>query len=174
MEKIIIIKQSMDELLALFPKVVEEDKQMELKRLNGWKFDLKSTDAFSKNLQMPEHQHYFVSGEFIRYRYETHIRYTVRANSLFQLLAWVVPLFALPTLLIGLMAFKSNPGKNLNILLLNCAIYAALVGVSTFVYFSQNKKLIAKGEQKFKKLMKQLEKKALPLYKNDSKLNLED
>jgi hypothetical protein len=167
-EKTIIIKQSMDELLALFPQVIEEDKQMALKRLNGWKFDLKSTDAFSKNLQMPEHQHYTVSGEFIRYRYETHIRYTVKANSLFQLFAWIVPLFALPTLLIGLMAFKTNPEKNLNVLLLNCAIYAALVGVSTFVYFSQNKKLVAKGEQQFKRLMKRLEKKALPQYRSDS------
>ena len=95
MENIIVVKRDMDLIIAMFPRIINKDKQMQIKRLEGRKFHLKSTDSFNKSLSLPEHEHYFVSGEFINYRYETHVKYKIRANSTFQLLAFVVPLMAL-------------------------------------------------------------------------------
>ena len=145
----------MPDILAIFPDVIDGDKRMQLKRLDGRKFDLKSTDSFNKSLSMPEHEHYFVSGEFIRYRYETHVKYKIRANSSFQLLAFVVPLMALPTLVFGIMGDKLHPNYASKSLL-SIAIYLLIVGISTFIYFSQNKKFKMKGDVQFKELIKKL------------------
>jgi hypothetical protein len=161
MENIIVVKRDMDLIIAMFPRVIKKDKQMLLKRLNGRKFDLKSVDSFNKSLALPEHEHYFVSGEFINYRYETHVKYKIRANSTFQLLAFVVPLMALPALI-----FVNTGDKLQQILdpnyptkaLLSIVLYLVLVGISTFVYFSQNKKLKAKGALQFEELISRLEK----------------
>jgi hypothetical protein len=157
MENIIVIKRDMDLIIAMFPKIIKKDKQMLLKRLDGRKFHLKSIDSFNKSLALPEHEHYFVSGEFINYRYETHVKYKIRANSTFQLLAFVVPLMALPTLVFGLMGDKSLPIYATKALL-STVLYLILVGISTFVYFSQNKKLKAKGVLQFEELISNLEK----------------
>jgi hypothetical protein len=156
MENIAVIKKQMTDLLNDFPAAIEHDKQMIIKRLDGRKFQLASVDAYSKSINMPEKEHYFVTGEFIKYRYETHIKYTVRANATFKILAIIVPLMALPTLGFGLMSLKKMP-QNYTPLLINVAIYLTLVGISTWLYLSQKKKFEAKGEQQFKQLLKRME-----------------
>jgi hypothetical protein len=156
MEKIIVVKRDMDLIIAMFPRIIKKDNQMQIKRLDGRKFVLKSIDSFNKNLTLPEHEHYFVSGEFINYRYETHVKYKIRANSTFQLLAFVIPLMALPTLVLGVMGDRLQPIFATKALV-SIVVYLVLVGISTFVYFSQNKKLKAKGVLQFEELISKLE-----------------
>jgi hypothetical protein len=153
MENIIVLKKSMVDVINDFPQLIERDKQMIVKRLDGRKFHLVSSDAYNKNLSLPEYPHYFVLGEFIDYRYETHVKYGVRANATFQILAIVVPLMALPTLFFGLPAFKS--GHYLP-LILNCIIYLILVGLSTYFYLSQRKKMQTKGDKQFREMFEKL------------------
>jgi hypothetical protein len=157
MEKIIVVKRDMDLIIAMFPRIIKKDNQMQIKRLDGRKFVLKSIDSFNKNLTLPEHEHYFVSGEFINYRYETHVKYKIRANSTFQLLAFVIPLMALPTLVLGVMGDRLQPIYATKALV-SIVVYLVLVGISTFVYFSQNKKLKVKGVLQFEELISKLEK----------------
>jgi hypothetical protein len=154
MENIIVLKKSMADVINDFPQLIEKDKQMIIKRLNGRKFHLASADAYSKNLSMPEHPHYFVSGEFIDYRYETHVKYNIRANATLQILAIVVPLMALPTLFFGLPAFKSGDYLPL---ILNSVIYLILVGLSIYLYLSQRKKMQTKGDKQFREMFEKLE-----------------
>jgi hypothetical protein len=144
----------MSEVINRFPNLIQRDKQMIIKLLDGRKFLLESNDAFSKNWAMLEYPHYFVLGEFIDYRYETHVKYRVRANSTLKTLATVVPLMALPTLFFGLSAFKSG---HYFPLILNCIIYLILVALSSYFYLSQRKKMMAKGDKQFREMFEKLD-----------------
>ena len=151
MKNTIIIAKEIGIVFSHFSKSILEDKQLILKRLNDYKFELKSVENLS-NLNTIEKESYFIMGQFMDKGGQTEINYTVRANQTFRIVSFlIIPLMALPTLAPTLSAKTNVEAKWTSIV-----VYFGLIILSNVITFNQEKKLKLKGEKQFQSFIKKL------------------
>jgi hypothetical protein len=165
MKNTLILEKKLIDALDIFSKIMLEEKQMHLKKMQINRFELISEENFG-NFNMLEKEDYFVSGQFVGWdKTKTCVQYKVRANSTFKVLSWLCPFMALPTILVGLVGDKPT-------LWTNVLLYFGIVAISTSIFLYWDRQLRLKGEKQFKNLMQRLDS-SMKIASNEDKILLE-
>ncbi len=156
MKNTIVIEKNRNEVLALFPKAIAENKQLLLKKLDTEKFTLVSKEKYEK-VNMVEKEHFFVSGRLMEDKGQTCIEYQIRANATFRVIFFmVIPLMVSPTLALGLFSKANTEGVAKGFV--NVGIYCAIVVLSVCIGLFYDKNLRLKGDLQFRNFIEMLKK----------------